>query len=63
MDKVTFDYCVYKCRQSEICEFATWEKSSTYLGHCQLSKADCASEDTHDLKFKLWQKSKFLNLL
>ena len=62
MAEVTFEYCVQKCQQTEVCEFATWIKKtdSSDLGQCQLSDYDCDMKDTTDrILYKLWQKSKF----
>ena len=63
MAKTTFEYCVQKCQQSELCEFATWKRKldSSNIGQCQLSNWYCDMKDIHNgpLLYKLWQKSKF----
>ena len=60
--KVTFEFCVQKCKESESCGFANWQSSDLHVGQCQLSKANCVVTTTNRESGldRLWQKSKFL---
>ena len=60
--KVTFEFCVQKCKESESCEFANWQSQDLNVGLCHLSRPNCVVTSTNPDSGldRLWQKSKFL---
>ena len=66
--EVTFEFCVQKCKESDLCTYANWNKHIDFpnldIGHCQLSRKDCYIKETvPDTLERLWEKSKFLKNL
>ena len=63
LSEVSLVFCVLKCKQDELCEYATWKKTtgSSHLGQCYLSTTNCNKQQIVDEHlYKFWQKrSKF----
>ena len=58
--QVTFEFCVQKCKESDLCMFANWKNEN---GVCQLSQANCILQDTTPTNGidSIWKKSRFQN--